>query len=241
MGGGKSGTGTFAFDFLTKSLQGFEDETVKTITTGKANWRGYFESLEQMALKFALNKTIGSLFKLLSDTSFGKSLGLGDVLGAANPSQIANTTALTANSAATLADTTVTGVVAGALAVTSAALIANTAALVANTGAQTASLGAHVAGMIPMFAEGTDFAPGGMSIVGERGPEVVNLPRGSSVTPNSMLRAGSLNFNVQIDAKGAEIGVEEKISRALETAMPMMVMRAVVEGHERTMRSLGNR
>jgi hypothetical protein len=40
---------------------------------------------------------------------------------------------------------------------------------------------------IPGFATGTNFAPGGMAIVGERGPELVNLPRGSQVIPNHEL------------------------------------------------------
>jgi hypothetical protein len=31
------------------------------------------------------------------------------------------------------------------------------------------------------FASGTNFAPGGMALVGEYGPELVNLPRGSQV------------------------------------------------------------
>jgi hypothetical protein len=39
------------------------------------------------------------------------------------------------------------------------------------------------------YAEGTNFAPGGMSLVGERGPELVNLPRGSQVIPmNNQMR-----------------------------------------------------
>jgi phage-related minor tail protein len=37
---------------------------------------------------------------------------------------------------------------------------------------------------IPGFATGTNFAPGGLALVGERGPELVNLPRGSQVIPN---------------------------------------------------------
>ncbi|MCG7520847.1 hypothetical protein [Ruegeria sp. Ofav3-42] len=37
---------------------------------------------------------------------------------------------------------------------------------------------------IPGFAEGTNFAPGGLAVVGEKGPELVNLPRGSQVIPN---------------------------------------------------------
>lgn len=41
--------------------------------------------------------------------------------------------------------------------------------------------------MIPAFAGGTDDAPGGLSLVGEKGPELVNLPKGASVTPNYKL------------------------------------------------------
>lgn len=34
---------------------------------------------------------------------------------------------------------------------------------------------------IPAFARGTNFAPGGVALVGERGPEIVHVPRGSRV------------------------------------------------------------
>lgn len=40
---------------------------------------------------------------------------------------------------------------------------------------------------IPGFAMGTTFAPEGMALVGERGPELVNLPRGAQVKPNNTL------------------------------------------------------
>lgn len=40
---------------------------------------------------------------------------------------------------------------------------------------------------VPAYANGTSFARGGLSLVGERGPELVNLPRGASVTPNNKL------------------------------------------------------
>jgi SLT domain-containing protein len=39
------------------------------------------------------------------------------------------------------------------------------------------------------YAGGTDFARGGWSLVGERGPEVVHLPRGAQVIPNSALHS----------------------------------------------------
>jgi len=41
----------------------------------------------------------------------------------------------------------------------------------------------------PGFASGVDNFAGGMAIVGENGPELVNLPRGSDVYPNSALNA----------------------------------------------------
>lgn len=41
------------------------------------------------------------------------------------------------------------------------------------------------AGMrVPGFANGTNSAPGGLSWVGERGPELMNLPRGAQIIPN---------------------------------------------------------
>ena len=46
---------------------------------------------------------------------------------------------------------------------------------------------------IPMLAEGTDNFEGGSAIVGEQGPELVNLPRGAEVVPNNKLQAAQNN------------------------------------------------
>lgn len=56
---------------------------------------------------------------------------------------------------------------------------------------------------VPGFARGTSYAPGGVALVGERGPELVTLPRGSRVTPNSQLSAGSTSGGVTIVINGA--------------------------------------
>lgn len=52
------------------------------------------------------------------------------------------------------------------------------------------------------FANGTDFAPGGRSLVGERGPEIVELPRGSKVytaeETAEMLGGGTVSLDVPI-------------------------------------------
>jgi hypothetical protein len=37
-------------------------------------------------------------------------------------------------------------------------------------------------------AKGTDFFGGGLSLVGESGPELVGMPRGAQVVPNNLLR-----------------------------------------------------
>ncbi|MBY5657188.1 hypothetical protein [Rhizobium leguminosarum] len=52
-------------------------------------------------------------------------------------------------------------------------------------------------GISGLFADGTNYAPGGMAIVGERGPELVNLPQGSQVfnTNRSAQMMGGGNDN----------------------------------------------
>jgi len=49
------------------------------------------------------------------------------------------------------------------------------------------------------LAGGADFARGGPTMVGERGPEIVNLPRGSRVTPNNQLGGNVINISVAVD------------------------------------------
>lgn len=60
---------------------------------------------------------------------------------------------------------------------------------------------------IPGFANGVNDFRGGLAVVGERGPELVNLPTGSSVIPNhniSAMGGGNIIFNVstRIDSLG---------------------------------------
>ena len=46
---------------------------------------------------------------------------------------------------------------------------------------------------VPQLAEGTPNFKGGKAIVGEKGPEMVNLPRGAEVIPNNKLQAAQNN------------------------------------------------
>lgn len=54
---------------------------------------------------------------------------------------------------------------------------------------------------IPGFAQGTKFAPGGLAMVGEKGPELVSLPRGSQVTPNNQLQNDLMNRSVNVNGE----------------------------------------
>ncbi|MBX5190121.1 phage tail tape measure protein [Rhizobium sp. NZLR3b] len=64
-------------------------------------------------------------------------------------------------------------------------------------------------GISGLFADGTNYAPGGMSIVGERGPELVNLPQGSQVfnTNRSAQMMGAGNANGSSAPRKLEVHV----------------------------------
>jgi hypothetical protein len=56
---------------------------------------------------------------------------------------------------------------------------------------------------IPSFAQGVNNFGGGLAMVGERGPELALLPRGSSVVPNNQVdniinRSTNSNQNINI-------------------------------------------
>jgi hypothetical protein len=59
--------------------------------------------------------------------------------------------------------------------------------------------------VVPGYASGTSSAPGGMAVVGERGPELINLPRGSRVTPNGQWGGVTVNIGT-IQASSAHEG-----------------------------------
>jgi hypothetical protein len=104
----------------------------------------------------------------------------------------------------------------GFLAQAIAATIAKDAALpgiglfVAAAGAT--AIAALFKSKVPAFANGTDFAPGGLSLVGERGVELLNVPRGSQISPNKQTEAllsgngGQLRISVDtIRLKGEDL------------------------------------
>ena len=85
-------------------------------------------------------------------------------------------------------------------------------------------------GSIQGFASGTLSAPGGLSLVGEKGPELVNLPRGSQVYPTdqtqSMLSGSggkSITINVQSNAPLNPL----ETARAVKSTMESLAFQGV--------------
>lgn len=84
-----------------------------------------------------------------------------------------------------------------------------------NVGGQLSAIGTYKP--LPGFASGTKFAPGGLAIVGERGPEIVNLRAGSQVIPNHELNGiGGTNVQV-IPSPYFDVVVNGHIQRAAPT------------------------
>lgn len=89
--------------------------------------------------------------------------------------------------------------------------------------------------LIPGFANGTNSAPGGVALVGERGPELVNLPRGSQVkTAGETQRmlggggGGQMDVRVYVDDNGNwQAKVEQITNGAIQNAAPSIVGQSV--------------
>jgi phage-related minor tail protein len=77
---------------------------------------------------------------------------------------------------------------------------------------------------IPGFAMGTNFAPGGMALVGEQGPELVSLPRGSRVdnasrTAQQLAAAGATYGPMTVNVYG--VPDAPAVARAVDNALTL--------------------
>jgi hypothetical protein len=76
---------------------------------------------------------------------------------------------------------------------------------------------------IKMEAAGTDYFPGGSTLVAEREAELINLPRGASVTPLSKLRGATSGSNggilVQINTPQVWAGNSMDLARTVVSAL----------------------
>lgn len=193
----------------TKSLKDATRDLVKSIT-GQINRIATDTIAGQVFGKGGALSGIGGIFSKL----FGGDGAAGGATAAASAAALSGSAASLTASGATLTAAGATVTASGAtLAASGGVLTAAGAALTAAAGALTASAAASAAsGFADIFgsalgglaqggglAGGTNFARGGMTLVGERGPELVNLPRGAQVIPNDVLMAKRDQRNVTIN------------------------------------------
>lgn len=79
---------------------------------------------------------------------------------------------------------------------------------------------------IPGFANGTPFHRGGLAVVGERGPELVNMNRGASVMTSGELRGmsgGKLQVEVIANNNGFGAMVRDEAGNVLAQAAPEII------------------
>ena len=72
-------------------------------------------------------------------------------------------------------------------------------------------------GGLPGLANGTSNFAGGLAIVGEQGPELVDLPTGSAVIPNDRIGGGGVTVNVTGNVVRDEQALADKIEEQLNT------------------------
>jgi hypothetical protein len=70
-------------------------------------------------------------------------------------------------------------------------------------------------------ASGTNYAPGGWSVVGESGPELIKVPTGSQIIPNDVVNnsasfGSSIVYSPAIDARGASVEAVARLAQVLE-------------------------
>lgn len=84
---------------------------------------------------------------------------------------------------------------------------------------------------LAFYASGTDYHPGGLAVVGEEGPELVNLPRGSQVIPSDrtkdMMQAGRASHHPVSSTSSSSVDRSRHITYVINETQPRDITRAV--------------
>lgn len=88
-------------------------------------------------------------------------------------------------------------------------------------------------GPLPGNANGTDNWRGGLSWVGENGPEIMNIPKGAQIIPNDIARnmngasGGAITYAPSIDARGASVEAVARLEQIMERDRASFELRTV--------------
>jgi hypothetical protein len=223
---------------------------------GKAHWQDYFKQLEGMAMKFAINKTLGMIAGDIMTPRQGQggpasvaAGGPGSLPGGGEGGGIGSTVSEIPRLALSMFTKNPMGEAAsgvGATSLTTAGTTLTTAATMLQTAATSLQMGGAGAGggggfgnmldLIP-HAAGGDVTPGQGYMVGEEGPEPFFPKEAGTIMPNSAMGKTGTHHTYNIDARGADAGVEARIMRAVRVMSQQSEQRAVTTTEERSKRS----
>ena len=223
------------YDTLNSALDKVSDQFSKLLTGKKTSFGKMFESLGQDMVKEStkaiMQEGLGALGKKLHiNPQAGKPDGTKVspyhvVVDGGTPAAGAKSTDPTAGA---------TGAVAkGALGALGGALGGLLGKLFGGAGSQAATA---VSSSITFMAGGGDADPGRVYGVAEAGEAELISPKNSSrITPLSKMGGGTHTYN--IDARGADLGAENRVARAIEYAHNSAVSSSVRANSERAKRT----
>lgn len=93
-----------------------------------------------------------------------------------------------------------------------------------SSGGTFGSIFSGIGSLLTGYATGTNFAPGGLAVVGEKGPEIIDLPRGSRVIPNHAIsgsgrggaqRPTKADFNIHVNGARGNAEITEMVQRGV--------------------------
>lgn len=123
--------------------------------------------------------------------------------------------------------------IASSVANTVSSILSNISSRISSVVSRASSLASGKA--IPAYATGTSYHPGGLALVGEKGPEILNLPAGTSVTPMSDMKSSRGN-DQGYDNPGASGGIDyERLASIIVDAIEGLNLVAKIDTGSRNM------
>lgn len=157
------------YEQYSAKVQSLAQSQLESALKGEFTLKSAKEAVKNAAISFIAEESVKRLATFVEDLIFQKS-------------------ASAAASVESVAQAAATGrLIASSMATAAALQSVATLGVADVTGATGLATTVASAQGLAMAANGTDFAPGGRVLVGERGPELVNIPRGSEIVPNYAL------------------------------------------------------
>jgi hypothetical protein len=230
--------GNIFYDAMTSGLDRVSDQLAKLLTGQKTNFGKMLQGLGEEMVKESTKSLMHQGLGKLGDLIFGKKKDVEAHKPTGNPGDAVHV--LVDNQPGAPGAPVSAGNfqnLAGLVGAGSSGLAGLLKGLFSAGGAGASSgLTEAVSSSITFMAGGGDVDPGGAYVVGEHEPEFFSPRTAGTITPMSKMRGGGDTHNWNIDARGADLGAANRISRALEATHQSAVATAVRANAQRSWR-----